>query len=61
MVNVHMNGNWSEDNRTSLERKGEREEEKINLPVMFCFHTPQKAMPLFLNHTPKDKNPFPDS
>ena len=37
------------------ERKGEREEEEINLPVMFCFHTPQKAMPLFLNHTPKEK------
>ena len=40
------------------EGKGERELEKINLPVMFCFHTPQKAKPLFLNHTPKDKNPF---
>ena len=43
------------------EGKGEREEEKINLPVMFGFHTPQKAMPLFLNHTPKDKNPFSHS
>ena len=43
------------------EGKGKREEEEINLPVMFCFHTPQKAMPLFLNHTPKDKNPFLDS
>ena len=57
MVNVHMNGNWSEDNR----KRSEREEEEINLPMMFCFHTPQKAMPLFLNHTPKDKNPFSDS
>ena len=52
-----MNGNWSKDNR----KRGEREEEEINLPVMFCFHTPQKAMPLFLNHTPKDENPFLDS
>ena len=59
MDNVHRNGNWSEDNRKK--GKGEREEEEINLPVMFCFHTPRKAMPLFLNHTLKDKNPFLDS
>ena len=43
------------------EGKGKREEEEIHLPVMFCFHTPQKAMPLFLNPTPKDKNTFLDS
>ena len=39
--------------KPTKEGKGEREEEKINLPVMSCFHTPQKAMPLFINHTPK--------
>ena len=43
------------------EGKGEREEENINLPVMVCFHTPQNAMPLFLKHTLKDKNPLSDS
>ena len=35
------------------EGKGEREEKKINLPVMFCFHTQQKAMPLKFKPHPK--------
>ena len=59
MVNVHMNGNWVRI--IGKGGKGKREEEKINLPVIFRFHTPQKAMPLFLNHTPKDKKLFSDS